>query len=104
MKIPSLDKAIEFYLTQRRQLGFPLKEDGQMLRQLARYAAHQGHRGPLTRQLALAWAQAPTRASRLWWPVSGCKALLEKPSRCGSSAGTSADGSTSGADPASHFL
>jgi integrase len=67
MKILALDKAIEFYLAQRRQLGFPLKEDGQMLRQLARYAAQHRHRGPLTRQLALAWAQAPTRASRLWW-------------------------------------
>lgn len=67
MKIPSLDKAIEFYLTQRRQLGFPLKEDGQMLHQLAHYAAQHGHRGPLTRQLALSWAQAPTRTSRLWW-------------------------------------
>jgi integrase/recombinase XerC len=67
MKIPSLGKAIEFYLQHRRQLGFPLKEDGQMLGQLAHYAARQGHRGPLTNQLALAWAQAPTEASRQWW-------------------------------------
>jgi integrase/recombinase XerC len=67
MKIPALGKAIEFYLQRRRQLGFPLKEDGQMLRQLARYAVQNGHRGPLTRQLALAWAQAPTGASRFWW-------------------------------------
>ncbi len=67
MKTLSLDKAIEFYLAKRRQLGFRLKEDGQMLRQLARYAAQHNHRGPPTRQLALAWAQAPARASRLWW-------------------------------------
>jgi integrase len=67
MKILSLAKAIEFYLQQRRQLGFPLKEDGQMLRQLAHYATQQGHRGPLTRQLALAWALAPIKASRFWW-------------------------------------
>lgn len=67
MKILSLGKAIEFYLQHRRQLGFPLKEDGQMLRQLARYAAQQGHRGPLTNQLTLAWAQAPAEASRHWW-------------------------------------
>jgi integrase len=67
MKPRSLAGAVEFYLKERRQLGFPLKEDGQMLRQLVGYAAHRQHRGPLTRQLALAWAQSPTQASRLWW-------------------------------------
>lgn len=67
MKALSLAKAVEFYLKQRRQLGFPLKEDGQMLHQLVRYAAQQGHRGPLTSQLVLAWAQAPAQASRFWW-------------------------------------
>ena len=45
MKRLSLGKAVEFYLQQRRQLGFRLKEDGQMLHQLAGYAAEQGHRG-----------------------------------------------------------
>lgn len=67
MKRLSLAKAVEFYLQQRRQLGFPLKEDGQMLRQLVGYACARGHRGPLTHELALAWAQAPAQASRLWW-------------------------------------
>ena len=67
MKPLSLAKATEFYLQKRRQLGFPLKEDGQMLRQLFAYAAEHRFRGPLTRQLALAWAQAPTAANRLWW-------------------------------------
>jgi integrase len=67
MKPLSLAKAVEFYLQKRRQLGFRLKEDGQMLHQLVGYAAERGHRGPLTRQIALAWAQAPTQASPLWW-------------------------------------
>lgn len=67
MKTLSLAKAVEFYLRQRRQLGFPLKEDGQMLAQLVGYASERNHRGPLTNQLALAWAQAPAQASRLWW-------------------------------------
>ena len=67
MKSFSLAKAIQFYLEQRRCLGFPLKEDGQMLQQLVKYAAQIHHRGPLTTQLALAWAQAPTQSSRLWW-------------------------------------
>jgi integrase len=67
MKCLSLTKAVEFYLQQRRQLGFALKEDGQMLRQLVGYASQRGHRGSLTTKLALAWAQAPVGASRLWW-------------------------------------
>jgi integrase/recombinase XerC len=67
MKALSLTKAVEFYLQQRRQLGFLLKEEGQMLHQLVRYACAQGHRGPLTSQLALTWAQAPGQTSRLWW-------------------------------------
>jgi len=67
MKRLSLTKAVQFYLQQRRRLGFPLKEDGQMLHQLVGYASEQGHRGPLTTQLALDWAQAPVGASRLWW-------------------------------------
>ena len=67
MKPLSLAKAVEFYLQKRRQLGFPLKEDGQMLHQLVGYAAERGHRGPLTRPIALAWAQAPAQASPLWW-------------------------------------
>ena len=67
MKRLSLTKAVEFYLQQRRQLGFPLKEDGQMLHQLVGYASERNHRGALTSELALAWAQAPVGASRLWW-------------------------------------
>ena len=31
MRPLSLTKAVEFYLRKRRQLGFPLKEDGQLL-------------------------------------------------------------------------
>jgi hypothetical protein len=54
-----LAKAVEFYLQQRRQLGFRLKEDGQMLHQLVAYAAQRAQRGALTNQLSLAWAPAP---------------------------------------------
>jgi integrase len=67
MKTLSLAKAIAFYLAQRRRLGFPLKEEGQMLNQLARFAGQRQHRGPLTRELALAWAQWPSEANRCWW-------------------------------------
>jgi len=67
MKPLSLAKAVQFYLEKRRQLGFALKEEGQMLRQLVGYAAQRHHRGPLTTELAMAWAQSPAQASRLWW-------------------------------------
>src|SRR5438105_1737573 len=67
MKPLPLAKAIEFYLDRRRRLGFAMKEDGWILHGLARYAAEKGHRGPLTTKLALAWAQAPSQASPLWW-------------------------------------
>lgn len=67
MKRLSLTKAVEYYLQQRRQLGFRLKEDGQMLHQLVAYASERNHRGALTTELALAWAQSPAGASRLWW-------------------------------------
>jgi len=67
MRPLSLAKAVAFYLQHRRQLGFPLKEDGQMLQQLVSYAAQRHHRGPLTNELALAWAQAPAQRSRFWW-------------------------------------
>jgi len=67
MKPLSLAKAVQFYLEKRRQLGFALKEDGQMLRQLVHYAAQRQHHGPLTTELAMAWAQSPAQASRPWW-------------------------------------
>ena len=51
MKSLSLAKAVAFYLQHRRQLGFPLKEDGQMLQQLVGYAEQRHHRGPLTNEL-----------------------------------------------------
>lgn len=67
MKLLSLTKAIEFYLEQRQRLGFVMRDAGWILRGLARYAVEKGHRGPLTNQLALAWAQAPRQASPFWW-------------------------------------
>lgn len=67
MKPRSLSQAVQTYLQERRQLGFALKEDGWMLHGLVDYAAQQGHRGPLTTKLAVAWAQAPAHAQPRWW-------------------------------------
>jgi integrase len=67
MKKPlSLAKAVAYYLECRSQLGFELKADHFALRSLVRYAREVGHRGPLTQQLALRWAQLPQQANPLW--------------------------------------
>jgi len=66
MKTPrSLAQAVALYLESRRQLGFALKNEHRALPGLARYARSRGHRGPLTRALAVAWAaQSPSRPQR----------------------------------------
>lgn len=45
------------YLTMRRRLGFALKVEGEQLMRFARYADRNGHRGPLTIDIAVRWAQ-----------------------------------------------
>jgi integrase len=70
-RLPSLTSAVECYLQSRRQLGFTSKNDQWALTGLARYAKRIGHRGPLTRSLAIGWAGGssqtgpPQRARRL---------------------------------------
>lgn len=58
---------VRAYLEQRRALGYKLRIEGQMLLSFARYADRSGHRGPLTRELALHWAALPRQATRLYW-------------------------------------
>jgi integrase len=41
----------------RRKLGFALRIEGEELLRFARYAESMGHKGPLTVELALQWAQ-----------------------------------------------
>lgn len=65
----NLRQGIEYYLATRRSLGFALVKEGVELRGLVRYAKQTGHTGPLTAQLALAWAQLPKRAQRPYWAV-----------------------------------
>ena len=66
-KLLSVPAAIDFYLTSRRQLGFALTQEGWLLGTLARHARQSHHRGPLTVQLVLPWAQLPQPADPLWW-------------------------------------
>jgi integrase len=47
---------VEEYLAYRRGLGFELETPAWLLRDFARYADGDGHRGPLTIELATRWA------------------------------------------------
>ena len=67
MKTLSLPKAIDFYLSTRRSLGFALKATEKNLRSFARYAKTVHHRGPLTEKLALDWVRLPKDVQPVWW-------------------------------------
>jgi integrase len=54
---------VKAYLTQRQALGYKLLNETQRLIDFARYADRSGHRGPLTRKLAITWASLPPHAS-----------------------------------------
>jgi len=57
---------VEAYLHARRQFGFQLRIEGGELLRFARYADGIGHRGALTTELALRWAQDATKATPLY--------------------------------------
>lgn len=76
---------VEEYLAYRRGLGFDLKSPAWLLRDFARYAAHVGHHGPLTVDLATRWALQsrsadPAQAARrlgIIRPLAQHRALLD---------------------------
>lgn len=55
----TLGRAVEAYLDERRRLGFQMV--GTELRRFACYADAQGHEGPLTAELQIAWARLHVR-------------------------------------------
>ena len=57
---------VETYLHTRRQFGFQLRVEGGELLRFARYADGSGHRGAVTSDLALRWAQDATAATPLY--------------------------------------
>jgi integrase len=62
----TMESRVEAYILARRQLGSQLRiEAGELLR-FARFADGCGHRGPVTTDLALRWAQAASEASPLY--------------------------------------
>lgn len=54
---------VKTYLETRRQFGFQLRVEGGELLRFARFADSSGHRGPLTSDLALQWAQDAATAT-----------------------------------------
>jgi hypothetical protein len=63
----SMLRRVEEYLRYRRALGYALRIEGGMLLNFARFADKEGHRGPLTCDLAIRWARLPAKADRLYW-------------------------------------
>lgn len=66
MDYQTMESRVEAYVLARRKLGSQLRvEAGELLR-FARFADGGGHRGPVTTDLALRWAQAAREASALY--------------------------------------
>jgi integrase len=65
MKASMLSR-VRSYLELRRALGFRLLGEGYMLQNFARFADRTGHRGPLTKKLAIRWAALSEGPDRLY--------------------------------------
>jgi len=61
-----LDQALKEYLNIRRQLGFKLHDEGNLLPNFIRFIEQEGS-SFITRVLALSWATQPQNASPVWW-------------------------------------
>lgn len=61
----SMPERVDAYLSARRALGYELRIEGEQLRRFAQFAEERRHRGALTLELALAWANAPERQSAI---------------------------------------
>lgn len=66
VKYATMVARADAYLYARRQLGFQLRIEGRELLRFARFADSSGHRGALTTELALRWAQEATTATPLY--------------------------------------
>lgn len=66
-EVQTMVSRVESYLAARRQMGFALAIAGRQLLTFARFSDQTGHRGPLTLDLAVRWAQSASRAEPLTW-------------------------------------
>jgi integrase len=68
MTMNAMQLRAQEYLDERRRLGYSLGIAGNMLLAFARFADDSGHKGPLTLQLIVDWAQGQaTRATSITW-------------------------------------
>ena len=70
MKRQTMVRQVKDYLRLRRALGFQMQSQEEMLSRFAKHLDRSGHRGPLTTEKALQWANRPhlsqsSRAKRL---------------------------------------
>ncbi len=61
----NMQARVEAYLHARRTLGYALRIEGEQLYRFARFAEQQGHHGPLSLDLAVAWANATQSKSNI---------------------------------------
>ncbi len=59
----SMAERVDAYLIARRAMGYQLKIEGEQLKRFACYSDERCHHGPITTDLALAWANASKQAS-----------------------------------------
>lgn len=62
---PNMQARVEAYLHARRVLGYALRIEGEQLYRFAHFAEQQGHHGPLSLDLAVAWANATQSKSNI---------------------------------------
>jgi integrase len=58
MSFSSMPERVAAYLRTRRALGFALRIEGEQLERFAAFTEQRGHQGPLTLELAVAWANS----------------------------------------------
>ena len=64
---PTMVSLVEDYLAARRQMGFDLGIAGEQLLAFGRFSDQTDHRGPVTFDLAVRWAQSSRRSTPLTW-------------------------------------
>lgn len=62
----SMYERVEDYLNARRRLGYKLKTEGEQLYRFARFSDAKAHKGALTLELAVSWANASQNCSDLY--------------------------------------
>lgn len=53
-----IEDQVEAYIAYKNGLGVPMVSEGSAMRQFARYADSAGHEGPITVEIAVAWARS----------------------------------------------